>query len=186
MRELCLLICAGFLLAACGGAGSGSGKLDLKASGKDFVMDVKSGVMRVSQQDSSDPQYRAAIYHFTLANYDLNTTVDLMRPMSKPEERRVAFQIYGDKATNKDTPLKPGTYKAEATSFPSYARWSLAIWTFADGRPRVALSQDSAPIDTKGEVKITSVEGDTVKGEINITTGTTIAAKGNFTAKLSR
>jgi hypothetical protein len=36
----------------------------------------------------------------------------------------------------------------------------------------------------RGKVKIISIEGDTVKREIEIMTGTTIAANGNFTAKI--
>ena len=108
-----------------------------------------------------------------------------MKTLSKPEETRVFFRIFGDKATNKNTPLKPGTYSAEAKEFPVFDNSSLAIFTFADGKQSVALSMNSPGNATKGDVKIASVEGDTVKGEINITTGTTIAAKGNFTAKIS-
>jgi hypothetical protein len=184
MKRFWLVICAALLLAACGGCSSGPPKLSLKTDGKDSVLDIKSGVMRTTEQVQSKPEWSAAKYEFTLANYDLNTTSDLMRTLAKPEETRVFFRIFGDKATNKNTPLKPGTYSAEAKEFPMFDNSSLAIFTFADGKQSVALSMNSPGNATKGEVKIISVEGDTVKGEINITTGTTIAAKGNFTAKI--
>ncbi|HEX8846899.1 MAG TPA: hypothetical protein VF791_19815 [Pyrinomonadaceae bacterium] len=195
MKKLWLVICAGLLLAACGGSGtstdtgssSGAGgaqKLELKADGKDSTMEVKSGVMQVTAQDHSNPEYQAAIFNFTLANYELKTNGDLARTLTKPEETRVYFKLYGDKGTDKNAPLKPGTYKADAKSFPMYDPTSLAIIGSADGKQTVALSQNSPANDTKGEVKITSVEGDTVKGEINIMTGSSIAAKGSFTAKI--
>ena len=194
MRKLWLVVCAGLLLTACGagtstdsgGKSSSSGssqKLELKADGKNSALEVKSGVMQVSAQDSSDPNAKAAIYGFTLANYDLDKSSELMKTLSKPEETRVYFKLYGDKGSDKNTPIKVGTYRADAKEFPMYDPTSLAIFTVADGKQSVALSQNSPAIDTKGEVKITSVEGDTVKGEINITTGDKIAAKGNFTAK---
>jgi hypothetical protein len=183
MKKLFLMMCAGLMLASCSG-GSGPGKLNLKADGKDSVLEIKSGVMRVSEQVQSRPEWSAAKYEFTLANYDLTTSADLMKTLAKPEESRVFFRIYGDKATNKDTPLKPGTYSAEAKEFPMFDNSSLAIFTYADGKQSTALSMTSPGNATKGAVKIISVEGDTVKGEINITTGTTIAAKGNFTAKI--
>lgn len=184
MKKLGLFICSGLLLAACGGSLSGPPKLDLKADGKDATIDFKSGVMRTFEQVQSKPEWSAAKYEFTLANYELNTTSDLMKTLAKPEDKRVFFRIYGDKASNKDTPLKPGSYSAEAKEFPMFDNSSLAIFTFAGGKQSVALSMNSPGNATKGEVKITSVEGDTVKGEISITTGTTIAAKGNFTAKV--
>ena len=183
MKKLFVMISAGLMLAACGGS-SGPGKLNLKAEGKDLVLQVKSGVMRVTEQVQSRPEWSAAKYEFTLANYDLNTSSDLMKTLAKPEESRVFFRIFGDKATNKDTPLKPGTYSAEAKEFPMFDNSSLAIFTYADGRQSVALSMNSPGNATKGQVKILSVEGDTVKGEIDITSGTMIAARGNFTAKI--
>lgn len=154
MKRLCLVICAGLLLAACGGSSSGPPKLNLKADGKDSVLDIKSGVMRTTEQAQSKPEWSAAKYEFTLANFDLNTTSDLMKTLSKPEETRVFFRIDGDKATNKDTTLKPGTYSAEAKEFPMFDNSSLAIFTFADGKQSIALSQNSPGNATKGDVKI--------------------------------
>lgn len=193
MRKLWWAICASLLLTGCGGGtetSSGGGndssaqKLELKADGKPSVLEVKSGVMQTYQQDSSDPKWKAAVYGFTLTNYDLSESSGLARTLTKPEESRIYFKLYGDPGTDKTAPIKVGTYKADAKEFPMYDPTPLAMFTFADGKQSIALSQNSPANDTKGEVKITSVEGDTVKGEINITTGSNIAAKGKFTAKV--
>jgi hypothetical protein len=195
MRKFWLLLCASLLLTACGaGTGTDSGgkntgstssqKLELKAGGKNSVLDVKSGVIQTTSQDSSDPSYKAAVYGFTLANYDLKQSSELAKTLSKPEETRVYFKLFGDPGSDMNTPIKVGTYRADVKEFPKYNPTSLAIIGYADGKQTVAMSQDSPAIETKGEVKITSVEGDTVNGEINITTGSSMAAKGNFTAKI--
>lgn len=193
MRKFFLILCVSLLLTACGGGtGNETGgkdspsgpQLTLKADGKDSVLPLKSGVMQAYQQDSSDPKWKAAVYGFTLANYDLAKSSDLAKTLTKPEETRVYFKLFGEPGTDKTAPLKAGTYRADAKEFPSYDATSLAIITFADGKQKVVMSQDSPAIDTKGGVKIISVEGDTVKGEINITTADKIAAKGSFTAKI--
>ena len=193
MRKVWWIICASLLLTACGGGtgndaggkGAAAGpQLELKVDGKDSVLPLKSGVMQAFQQDSSDPKWKAATYGFTLANYELATGGDLAKTLTKPEETRVFFKLYGEPGTDKTAPIKPGVYKADAKEFPSYDATSLAIITFADGKQKVVMSQDSPAIDTKGEVKITSVEGDTVKGEINIATANKLGAKGTFTAKI--
>jgi hypothetical protein len=59
---------------------------------------------------------------------------------------------------------------------------SLAIFTIVNGKQNWALSKTSPASDTHGEVKITSIDGDYVKGEINITSGTKLAARGDFIA----
>lgn len=194
MRRLWWILFASLILSACGGGGGNSSEagkgaaadntINFKAGGKEGVLKIKAGVMQAYEQDVSDPKWDAAIYGFTLANFDMDKSEGLAKTLTKPDEIRIYFKLYGDPGTNKTAPIKVGTYKADAKEFPKYDPSSMAIFTVEGGEMKRALSQDSPDIDTRGEVKITSVEGDTVKGEINVTTADKIAAKGNFTAKI--
>jgi hypothetical protein len=196
-----VVVCIALFLAACGEskppaapagkapaaavpAKAAGEKLALKADGKDLTMDMKSGVMRVGEQKDSDPKRSHAIYMFVLANYDLTTnSSELMKTLTNSADARVAFKLLGPAASGKDTPLAPGAYSTEG-SWPKFDNDQYSITTVADGKAAVAMSQNFPANATKGEVKITSVAGDNVKGEINITTADKIAIKGNFTAKI--
>jgi len=188
MKKLFLVMCAALLWVGCSRVSSGPGRLDLKASGKDLVLNLKSGVMHTTEARLTNPDSTAARYEFILANYDSSTAAELMKPLSNSEQIRVSFQIVGDQGTTKDTPLKAGTYSAAAHAPPLFDNISLRISTFANGKQNVLGWQEygsalSEKTHIQGEVTITSVEGDNVKGKINITIGTMVAAKGNFTAK---
>ena len=73
MRRLALAIVAGLLLAACSGREGPTkrlptiGRIDVNVAGKPSVLEVKSGLMRVTARESSDPAYNYAEYNFTLA-----------------------------------------------------------------------------------------------------------------------
>jgi hypothetical protein len=194
MRNLWLLICASLLLTACSGGqvterwssrnynSASSKRLELKADGKDSVLDVKSGVMFAMTENHTYREYGAAAYRFFLANYDLKRSEGLYRLLSNGE-MLVGFQLFGDPGSDKNTPIKVGTYRPDVQEFPKYNPGSLTITSYEDGKQSTAFSRNTPGIETKGEVKIISVEGDTVKGEINITTSNGFAAKGNFTVK---
>lgn len=155
----------------------------LKADGKDLTMSVKSGVMRVGEQKVKEVKDSHALYMFTLGSYDLTNGTELSKELTTAGDVRVSFQLLGAPGSGKETPLTPGTFTTE-TGAPGFDNQMWSIATVADGKQKMAMAQDFPMTDTKGQVKILSVEGDTVKGEIDIKTSTTLAVKGSFTAKI--
>ena len=198
MKHYGIVLCIALFLAACGDSkppAATSGKapdtkakaadntLALKAGGKDLTMDVKSAIMRVSEQKASEPKNSHAKYLFVLMNYESTQGSDMSKTLSNPADVRVAFNLLGPATSGKETPLAPGTYSTEG-QWPKFDNSQYAIITVADGKQVVVMGQDFPDNATKGEVKITSVADDTVKGEINIVTADKNAIKGSFTAKI--
>ncbi len=184
MKQLLHIVFATLLLTACGGRSGPSklqlNKIQLRVEGKDLLLEVKSGVIRIKAEEQVMRDWTTATYDFILANYEINRNGD-MPTLNKPEDLRVFFRIYGKKGTDKNTAPRPGVYKAEAKEIPKFV--ALAIITVVDGKIHTTLSTNS-PDTVKGQVKIISVVDDTVEGEIDISSETTIAAKGSFTAKI--
>ena len=193
MRRLALAIFAGLFLIACSGRIGVKpsivsekptiGRIDVKANGKDSVLDLKSGLMRVTERKSADPGYNYAEYNFTLGNFDLTDNKALERALNAGTAEIVFFELLGPTGSDKDTLLTTGTYSTEASTIPKFENLSLAIFTFVNGKQTWTASKTSPAFDTHGEVKITAIQGDTVTGEINIATGSTLAARGTFVAR---
>jgi hypothetical protein len=209
MNKTTIALCFTVLLAACGEskppaatpgaaadkkpaaaapkpAAAAGDKLALKSGGKDLSMEVKSGLLQPSEQTASDPKNAHAKYRFALANYDLNASPgETSKTLSNPGDVRVHFILIGPAGSNKETPLAPGTYATEG-GWPKFDNSQYAIISVADGKQVVAMGQDLPDKETTGMVKIASVEGDTIKGEIDIKTADKHAMKGSFTAKLKK
>ena len=205
MRHFGIVMCVALFLTACGDSKppaatggkapdatqskaavapkGGAEKLAVKVGGKDIAMDVKAAIMRIGEQKASDPKNSHAKYIFVLANYETKQGSDFSKTLSDSQDVRVAFNLLGPATSGKDTPLAVGAYSTEG-GWPKFDNGQYAILTVADGKQVVAMGQDFPDNVTKGEVKITSVEGDTVKGEINIVTADKNAIKGGFTAKI--
>lgn len=184
MRKL-LVISAGLLFLACG---SGSGKMDIKAGGKDTSVEVKSSGSDKSVKTFTDKEGKVTLatsFYAVMANYDMDTTnVGAMKkPLTAPEQARVMLQLIGEGGTDQKSEFKPGTYKADpAGKFMKVD--SLSVYTFADGKEiKTDFDMMFSGSKVMGEVRVKSVTADAISGEIDITEGDK-SVKGTFTAKI--
>ncbi len=193
MKKLLLGSIASLCLAACGAAGVGSSppKLDVKVGGKDSTLNVKSGAVNYSAMAftaPSKPDVKVSLHTIYLANFEMDTTGPawMNKPLTAPDQMRVEVQLTGEDGTNEKTPLKVGTYSAQAEKVNG-TRFAKVL-TFADGKQtetRFDSLMDTSGKKAAGEVKITSVTADTVSGEVNLTEGDK-SIKGTFTANLPK
>ena len=171
------------MLSACGKAGPSS--MNLKWPGMaQKEMPVKSsyayGVTKsftdINNKISTAPSYRvyAASYDLDAANF--SQTMD--KPLASDDQIRVTFSLVGDQGGTEKTPLKAGDYSAKADKFMKVE--SAGIVTRKDGKDDTLWLDRSA---LAGNVKVTSVAGDSVTGEADLTDGQS-AIKGPFTAKI--
>jgi hypothetical protein len=193
VNKLLLVIFAGLLLTACGGAGIGTSapKLDVKLGGKDSTLNVKSGAVYYSSMAFTAPDKAAvktSIHTIYIANFEMATTGPawINNPLTAPDQMRVEFALTGEDGTTKDSPFKVGTYSAQAANVNGVR--SAAIRTFADGKQTETRFKSLMSLGGKGasgEVKITSVTAETVSGEVNLSEDDN-SIKGTFTAKLPK
>ena len=100
------------------------------------------------------------------------------KPLSADDQVRVVFNLVGDQGTNDKSPLKAGTYSAKADKFMKLE--DVAVVSRKGGADnRVALDRSTLT----GDAKVDSVSGDTITGEVDLTSGA-ISIKGPFTAKI--
>jgi len=192
MRRLALILTIGLFLISCKAGGGSStrivekptiGKINIQVDGKDSVLDLKSCLMHVTARQSSDPGYNYAEYGFTLGNFDLMDNKALERALRAGNAEIVVFQLLGPTGSDKDTPLTVGTYSTDAKGLPKFDMLSLQVFTIVNGKQVWTRSKTSPATDTHGVVKITAIEGDLIQGEIDISTGSTLKARGNFIAQ---
>lgn len=189
MKKLCLMIMATLLVSACGAAGGGSAKLDVKVGGKDSTLTIKSSGTyygNVISTSPGKPNVQTFAHDIYLANYEMDTTspMTMRKPLTAPDQLRVEIQLTGEDGTKTDSPFKVGTYNAKADKFNSVR--SVIIVTFADGK-ETRTSFDTMGFSPKadGDVKLTAVTADSISGEINLMDGDK-SIKGKFTAKLPK
>jgi hypothetical protein len=179
----CLLALALFL-GGCGkGAGGGSMQLKSPATG-DKDMPVKSGyafAVNKTFTDTSNKITMAAAYNVAAANYDLDGTnfaMTLDKPLTSDDQVRVMFTLVGDQGTNEKSPLKPGAYSAKADKFMKVETAGI-VSRKGGADSKVWFDRSSLT----GDAKVTSVSGDTITGEVDLTSGA-MSIKGPFTAKI--
>jgi hypothetical protein len=193
IRTLCLVIAATSFLAACGGAGTKSTAFEIKVDGKDVPMDVKSSwQMTKDYTDYSDPKKpTTALYWFAIRNYVYDkpngTVMASNEKLTAPGQVLVFFSLYGEKATTDEkTPVKVAAYKGDGKYSTSLS--TVTVYVFGEGKDQVySVDLGSGSPDNKGEVKIISVTGDTVTGEIDASgkvNGKAVSVKGTFTSKI--
>lgn len=179
MRSLCYL--AALLLAGCSNSGN---SIKLKTAGGEHDVPVKSGSAFAVTKTFTDINGKittAASYRVYVANYDLDGAQfgrSLEKALATDEAKRVVFSLVGEQGTNEKTPLKPGTYSATADKFNRVEE--VSIVTRKNGQDDKQFLERSA---ISGDVKVASVSGDSVTGEIDLTTGET-TIKGPFVAKI--
>lgn len=178
------LIALALFAGACGkGAGGGSVQLKSPATG-DKDMLAKSGyafAVTKTFTDTSGTITTAPSCRVYAANYDLdsgNFALTLDKPLAAEDQLRVVFSLVGEQGGNEKTALKSGTYSAKADKFMKVED--------------VLIVSRKGATDTKtwlerstltGDAKVTSVSGDTISGEVDLTSGA-MSIKGPFTAKL--
>lgn len=193
MKSILLMVCAGIFLAACGGAGGGSStgggeatKLEVASGGKTATLD-KVGVIDQSEMNFTapgKPTVKTATLTLFFASFDLDSANlrSMRAPLTAAEQTRMEIQLTGEDGSGKDTPFKPGTYSPKAANVNGvrYAN----ISSFADGTPTDSKFEVMSLGGGKaaGDVKITSVTADEVRGTIDLTEGDK-TVKGTFVAK---
>ena len=123
----------------------------------------------------------AVVYNIHAANYDLDAGrfgASLNNPMPADDSIRVMFSLVGEEGTKENSPLKTGTYSAKADKYMKVE--TVGIVTRKGGAD-IKNWFDRSTLN--GEVRITSVSGDSASGEIDVTAGQN-AVKGSFTAKI--
>lgn len=186
-----ILILLSLFLTACGGAGIGtsSPKLNVKAGGKDSVMEVKSGGVfygNIISTSPGKPSIQTFSHSIYLANYEMDTTngATMKKTLASPEQIRIQIGLQGEEGTKDDSPFKVGTYNLKSERFNKVS--TVMITTFADGKEKTdSFDTMSSMSKAEGEVKITSVTTDSISGEINVSEGDK-TIKGTFTAKLPK
>lgn len=179
-----LLVTLAFALFGCG-KGGGANSLHVKspaAGDKDVaIKSAYSFAVTKSFTDVTNKITTAPSYQVFSANYDLDSAtfaMSLGKPLTSDDQVRVEFSLVGDQGGNEKTPLKEGTYSAKADKFMKVE--SVGIVTRKGGADNKQWLDRSS---LTGEVKISSVSGDTASGEIDVTAGDT-SIKGSFTAKI--
>lgn len=189
------LILIALFLTACGGAGNSTGtnsasngtatktetssnKLTAKVGEKDYSFEIKDALIwNGSNQglDEAHKNMKEPTHSIILGNYDFEGEPGRTVPEGK---YKVVVGITGDWIDkNADIVVKPGVY---ATGKNGPMTVSANNIVYIENGKEV---QNYKTYGFSGEVKITSVEGETVKGEIDIKTDTQ-QTKGTFTAKI--
>jgi len=171
------------LLTGCGKTGSNS--MSLKWPGVDRKeMPVKSsyafGVTKtftdINNKVTTAPTYRVYAASYDLDSGNFAQTMD--KPLPSDDQIRVTFGLVGDQGGNEKSPLKAGEYSAKADKFLKVE--DVGIVTRKDGKDNTLWLARSG---LTGNIKLTSVSGDTMTGEADLTDGES-AIKGPFTAKI--
>ena len=181
---LSLLAFSVLLVSGCGKSEGGSG-LHVKspATGEKDVAVKSSYAFAVTKSftDTNNKITMASAYNVDAANYDLdagNFAMTLDKPLSSEDQVRVVFSLVGDQGTNDKSPLKTGTYSAKADKFMKVE--DLAVVS-RKGSADIKVALDRSTLT--GDAKVDSVSGDTITGEVDLTSGA-ISIKGPFTAKI--
>lgn len=170
--------------SACSKSGGGN-ELHVKsaaAGDKDVaVKTVFADPVTKSFTDTTGRITTAVVYNIHAANYDLDGGkfgASLNNAMPTDDSIRVMFSLVGEEGTKEDSPLKTGTYSARADKYMKVE--TVGIVT-RKGGTEIKNWFDRSTLS--GEVKVTSVSGDSASGDIHVTAGDN-TIKGSFTAKI--
>jgi hypothetical protein len=161
-----------------------AGTIHLKSPKVTQDVPVKSGgafAVTKSFTDVNRNITTAASYRVYIANYDLDTSnfaMTMNKPLAADDHVRIVFSLVGEVGGNDKTPLKVGTYSAKADKHMKVEDVSVVS--------RKSGQDDETWLERNtitGEAKVASVSGDTIVGEIDLTSGET-TIKGPFTAKI--
>lgn len=178
------VLAAALLLAGCNKGAGGSGLHVKSAATGEKDLAVKSSytfAVTKTFTDTTGKMTTAPSYRVYAANYDLdaaNLAMTLDKPLTTDDYFRVVFSLVGEQGGNEKTPPKAGSYSAKADKFMKVE--DVAIVSRKGGTDsKVWLDRSTLT----GDVKVTSVSGDTMSGDVDLSAGET-SIKGSFTAKI--
>ena len=169
------------LLAGCGGQGglhvkvAGAGDREVPAR-PGYTFATTKTFTAIDGKMTTAPAYRIFVASFDLDASGKGRT--LAAPLTAEGQVKLDFSLVGDEGGNDKTALRPGDYSARADKFRKVE--SVMVSTAGGGKESKFIFDRNA---TEGSVKINSVSGDTVTGEINLTSGEN-SIKGPFTARI--
>jgi hypothetical protein len=175
-----LLVTSAFL-TSCNKTASG---MKVKTDAGERNMPVKSSYAYAVTKSFTDINRNittAATYNVFAANYDLdagNFAQTMNKPLTADDQIRVTFSLVGDQGTDEKAAAKAGDYAAKADKFMKVE--TVGIITRSGGADKTEWLDRST---LTGNAKITSVSGDTITGDIDVSAGG-LSIKGPFTAKV--
>jgi hypothetical protein len=177
------LIALSILVSGCTSNGGGASmRVKSPATGEKELRQKSGYAYAVTKTftDASGQMTTAASYRVYLANYDLdagNFAMTLDKPLTADDQMRVVLSLVGDQGTNDKSALKTGTYAAKADKFMKVE--DVAIFSRKGGADKTVLDRSVL----SGDARVSSVSGDTITGEVDLTSGA-IAIKGPFSARI--
>jgi hypothetical protein len=178
------LLTLALVVVGCGKNGGGGNLLVKSPATGEKELPQKSGyafAVNKTFTDTAGKITSAASYRVYAANYDLdaaNFAMTMDKPLSADDQVRLVLSLVGDQGTNDKSPLKTGTYSARAEKFLKVE--DVAVVSRKGGADNKVWLDRSA---LTGDAKVNSVSGDTITGEVDLTSGA-ISIKGPFTAKI--
>jgi len=188
MKRLLLALCVGLVAAACGSKST----VEIKLDGQQIPFEAKSAW--ITAQDaiygsSVAGEQKHALRWITLRNYEYEVKGALSANEGKltaPERVKLFLSVHDEAGTNKDTPIKVSSFNGAKSGPMQFEFINLTV--FKDGKEQsYRVSLGSQANRQESEVKILSVTGDTVTGEINANVKAddkVLTIKGPFTAKI--
>jgi hypothetical protein len=178
------LIALAIFVGGCSSNGGGGNMLVKSPATGEKEMRQRSGfafAVIKTFTDASGRMTAAASYRVYVATYDLdagNFAMTLDKPLSADDQVRVVFSLVGDQGTIDKSPLKTGTYSAKADKFMKVE--DVIIVSRKGGADNKTVLDRST---LSGDAKVSSISGDTITGEVDLTSGA-IAIKGPFSARI--
>ncbi len=174
-----------FILLSLTTCQGGNARLHLKSSAiGEMDMPVRSSyafAVTKTFSDISGKMTTAASYRVYAANYELdanNFSITMDKPLASDSQLRVVFGLVGAEGSTEKSPPPTGTYSAKSDRYMKLEDVAI-VSRKGNGDARLWLGRSTL----NGEVKVTSVTGDEVNGEIDLTSGET-SIKGPFKAKM--
>ena len=184
LRNTFALVVLGLLALGCGLMGGGQG-IAVETDGKSATVEPKSTAVIVDTVGDTSSGKAMVSHTFVIANYDLGDKVSKMSLQGSAKEEgkmRVEFTIIGAKGTDEKTPVKQGEYPSRVGNTGSPENTANGGRFSYAGEKREESKGTSLADMKAGKIKIDSVSGDTITGEVDLTDGTT-SIKGKFSVK---
>ena len=178
------LIAAAIFLVGCSSSGGGANVLVKSPVTGEKELRQKSGyayTVNKTFTDASGQMTTAGSHRVYVANYDLdagNFAMTLDKPLTGDDQMRVVFSLVGDQGSNDKSALKTGTYSAKADKFMKIE--DVAILSRKGGADNKTVLDRST---LSGDARVSSVSGDIVTGEVDLSSGA-ISIKGPFSARI--
>lgn len=192
MKNLLIILCFVMFLSGCGGGSTGAnglGKFSMEFKTintksevkKDF--EVKKGVITpLPITLDGKPIVR---YIIDVADFEFDPKSSSAKPKDD-SQTSIEISLFGDEGDTAETPLKVKTFELSSPGAKADGKYgkvsNVLVGVFKNGK----VEETSLTYNAKGTVKINSVSGDTVTGEVDLTQDDGAKIKGNFTAQMKK